>query len=278
MKKYLPKLLITGGAGQMAQALRFHADAANFNLIILPRNQLDIANSAQIQNAIETYRPTIIINTAAYTNVDLAETDRHIAAQINHEGAKQLAIACHQFGISLIHLSTDYIFNGNTRKAYREDESVQPINFYGMSKWLGEEAIREHCAQHVILRVSGIFSAYGKNFVKTIRRAADESNELKVVSDQITCPTSADHIAGALFKIAQDIHHTGTYHFCSSNPTSWFEFAKAVLKDKKVNITPILSAESARPALRPLYSVLDCQKLAVDYGLEQPDWMEKIGI
>jgi len=275
----LSKLLITGGHGQLASVLRYGSLNKKYTLIHCSKNAMDITNEESIHRAINYYQPNIIINTAAYTAVDKAENEHQLAMQINHIGAKNLAISCEHYRIPLIHFSTDYVFDGTQTFAYSENDSTNPINVYGMSKWLGEEAIRKHCQQYIILRISGLFSEYGNNFLKTILRLAKEKNELRIVTDQITCPTHANNIANVLFNLIKTLRYWGTYHYCDAQAISWYEFAVTIIEKAKkyhlLSIEKILAITSAQyptVAKRPAYSVLNCNKIHHDYGIVQLQW------
>lgn len=283
MKNYLPKVLITGCDGQLGQALRAHHSACEFNIIACNRHDMDITEVTSISNAIVRHSPDFIVNTAAYTAVDQAEKEHEQALLINHLAAKYLAIACHQHQIPLIHLSTDYIFDGTKTFAYKEDDLANPINFYGKSKWLGEQAVREHLAQHIILRVSAVFSEYGNNFLKTILRLAHERETLNIVADQITCPTYAGNIAKVIYSLIKQTPTFGTYHYCDAPPVSWYEFADAIIEQAKLKqtlflkkINAITTAEYSTLAKRPAYSVLDCSKIKRVCGIEQAEWSERL--
>ncbi len=282
MNTSLPKLLITGGKGQVASALCHTNLTRASQLIALDRSELDITENTSIERALSNHHPDVIINTAAYTAVDKAEQDKDACLKANYLGAKTLAIACARHRIPLIHLSTDYVFAGDQQKPYTETTATHPINFYGKSKLLGEMAVREHCEQHVILRVSGVFSAYGNNFLKTILRLAAQQKTLRIIADQLICPTYAGSIAQAIFSLLQHQFISGTYHYCSATATSWHAFATAILEtavgdEKKINrIEAITTANYPTPAKRPLYSVMDCSKIAADYGIMQPSWREDI--
>lgn len=279
VNNFSPKILVTGGEGQLATALRNHSEATKHKLIFCSKGQLDITYESSIRDAITTYQPDIIINTAAYTAVDQAEQNRELALLINHTGAKNLAIIAEHFQIPLIHFSTDYIFDGLQTHAYQETDVIHPINTYGLSKWLGEEAVRQYNKQHIILRVSGLFSEYGNNFLKTILRLANEKRELRIVHDQITCPTHANDIATLLFSLFKNLSHWGTYHFCNLHPISWYDFAVTILNEAKKNrpimletIHAIRSAEYKTLAKRPAYSVLNCDKIYRDFGVRPSSW------
>jgi dTDP-4-dehydrorhamnose reductase len=286
MSNSLPKVLITGGRGQLASTLQYHPLAYAFYLIVLSREELDITQPDSIKKAIEMHQPDIIINTAAYTAVDEAESEAEQAHQVNHLGAKQLAIACAEKNIFLLHLSTDYIFDGAQQTSYTEACAATPINVYGQSKLLGEQAVRDICERHIILRVSGVFSEYGHNFVKTILRLAREQDELRVVSDQVSCPTYAGDIAAAIYKIlATEALIYGTYHFCSRDAVSWHQFAVSIVAEaetfapvKTQKILPIPATDYSSAAKRPVYSALNCDKIRFTYDIEQPGTQKAIQI
>lgn len=283
MNTSLPNILITGASGQLGTALQSHPLAMSFNLIPLSRTFLDITNPDSITNAIEVYAPSIIINAAAYTAVDKAESEPEQCARINRDGARFLADACQQHQIPLIHLSTDYVFDGTAATPYKETDAVNPINVYGKTKLKGEQEIQARCDRHVILRVSGIFSTYGQNFLNTILRLARERVELGIVADQLTCPTPANAIAGALYALCNNLSHWGVFHYCSQPPTSWYEFAKAIIEEARqyrpltvTTMNALKTHEYKTAAKRPPYSVLDCTKIKTHYGIEQPDWHQAL--
>jgi dTDP-4-dehydrorhamnose reductase len=273
MNNSLHKILITGGNGQLAQAFEHHPLASEFELINLTANDLDITDITSIEDSFGHFNPEIIVNTAAYTMVDQAEQEKEKALLTNHQGAENLAFVCEQYQIPLIHFSTDYIFDGKKNNPYTEEDAANPLNHYGKSKWLGEQAIRQHCEQHIILRVSGVFSEYRNNFYNTMQRLAKNKTPLRVITDQILCPTYAGDIAEAVFTIIKKDSIWGTYNFCSSPPTSWHQFAEAILQQK---IFPIKTIDYPTAAARPAYSVLDCHKIANIYGIKQPSWKEAL--
>lgn len=283
MSNYLHKILVTGGGGQLANALQSHAKAKDFQLTFVSHQQMDITKPTSIANAITQHEPDIIINTAAYTAVDKAESEPDIATSVNHLGALELAMASEKHSIPLIHLSTDYVFAGEKNRAYTEEDEALPLSVYGESKWLGEEAIRHQIKNHIILRVSGIFSEYGNNFVKTMLRLANEKEELRIVDDQITCPTYAGDIAGVLFSILKNTPIWGTYHYCSNTPISWHAFAVAIIEEAKKQsslkvkkITAIPTKDYPTPAKRPLNAVLDCSKIKTHFDIVQTNCLDII--
>lgn len=283
MKNYLRKVIITGGEGQLGCALRDHILAKEFHLAICPRDLIDITDPTSITNAFDRFSPDIVINSAAYTAVDKAEQEQEQCMRVNHQGARNIAAACQALQIPLIHLSTDYVFDGTSQSPYREDDAANPINCYGSSKWQGEQAVREQCEQHIILRTSAIFSEYGNNFLKTILRLAKERKVLRIVADQVTCPTYAGHLASAIYTIAKQPSHWGTYHYCDAMPASWHEFAAAILEMARQHqpllvetIDAITTADYPTPAKRPAYSVLNCSKIEKYFGMTQANWAEAI--
>ncbi|HTM64001.1 MAG TPA: dTDP-4-dehydrorhamnose reductase [Gammaproteobacteria bacterium] len=283
MPNYSPRILITGGRGQLANALANHPLAKQFTLNICSHDELDITHPDSIQEALDKHVPDIVINTAAYTAVDRAEHEAGGADLVNHIGAGHVGLLCKKNQIKLLHISTDYIFDGNNKEKYLEDDTACPVNIYGKSKWEGEQAIRSSCENHIILRVSGIFSEYGNNFLKTMLKLARERSVLRVVNDQITCPTSADDIASAIYIICNNPSFQGTLHYCSSESVSWFDFAKAIIEEAREHeqlaadeIKPISAAEYITDAKRPAHSVLDCSKIKKTYQIEQPSWRNAI--
>ncbi|CAM4457604.1 MAG: dTDP-4-dehydrorhamnose reductase [Legionellaceae bacterium] len=282
-----PTILITGGNGQVAwdlkQEIQSWATIASFS-----KEGLNITEAESILNVIKREKPLLLVNTAAYTAVDKAEQEIEHVMQANAHGPSILAKICEQYKIPLIHLSTDYVFDGQKKEAYQEDDDVNPINVYGVSKWEGEEEIRKYCEKHLILRVSGVFGYHGHNFVKTILTLAKEQKELKVVADQITCPTPSQAIANTVSILTQQIVNQlsmawGTYHYCSEPPVSWYHFAQAIKQyaEDKISLNvetihPISTEEFPRPAKRPLYSVLSNQKIKRQFNIETPSWQKGI--
>jgi dTDP-4-dehydrorhamnose reductase len=276
------KILISGADGQVAWDLLRQADPAKVTAIAFNKDKLDITNALLVNQTIETLKPDLVINLAAYTQVDNAEDDTLRTFAVNRDGAKNLAVACEKIHCPLLHVSTDYVFDGEGNQPYLETSMANPLSVYGKSKWEGEEAIRQHCKQHIILRVSAVFGVSGQNFVKTMLRLAQTREVLNVVSDQITCPTAAADIAKVLWELAEKIQTEakwGTYHFCSSNPVSWHEFATTIISQGKKHFTLQTRHIEAIPgsayptrAKRPNYSVLNCQQLETNFNIRQPRW------
>jgi dTDP-4-dehydrorhamnose reductase len=278
------KILITGADGQVGQELRQRAHA---NAIALGRNGLDISDAAHVNETLRRLRPAAVINAAAYTAVDKAEQEPETAFSINRDGASNLASACSALGIPLLHLSTDYVFDGYKSTPYLETDAVAPAGIYARSKCEGEQFIRDRLEQHIILRVSWVFGAHGKNFVKTILRLARERPELRVIADQHGCPTHAGAIAESLLAVAQRIIDGGplgwgTYHLTGTPATTWHGFATAIVErahnlqiiDHVPIVRAITTAEYPLPAPRPINSLLDCRKAEQHLGLKQRDWRQ----
>lgn len=281
------KILVTGGHGQVAHDLIQAAKQTEHKLIPLSHHQLDITNPGLVSEMLSLHRPNIVINTAAYTAVDKAETDIEKAFAINRDGAALLADSCQTFSIPLIHLSTDFVFDGTKDSAYTETDGPNPLNSYGDSKLQGECEVRQCLDHHIILRVSGVYGAHGNNFVKTMLRLASSHDTLKVVADQTTCPTPASHIAKALLTMAEKIHggenHWGTYHYCSKEVTSWYDFSKTIFDIaqqhtvlKINNIKKITTEAYDTPAKRPLHPILNCDKIQKVFGIQQQSWQQSL--
>lgn len=281
------KILVSGGNGQIGWELA-QKNSIQDIVIALTHTQLDITDPAQINKALLDLTPDIFINAAAYTAVDKAEQEPAQAFAINRDGPAVLAQACASANVPLFHLSTDYVFSGAQQQPYREDDPTNPINIYGESKLAGEKAIRENWHKHCILRVSGIFSAHGHNFVKTILRLAQEKETLRIVADQIICPTPASDIVETILHICRELTSNpqaewGTYHYCSNEPTDWYHFAEAILAVatdyQPLAVKQFIATTTANyptPAKRPAYSVLDCSKLQSRFGIEPRTWRENL--
>ena len=286
------KILLTGVNGQVGHALQKafsenHAFAGT--LVSLDRNQLDLTDQNAIRRAVVAIQPDLIINPAAYTAVDKAESESELAYAINAVAPQILAEEAARIGARLIHFSTDYVYAGNKVGAYFEDDATQPLSVYGKSKLAGEDAIRATNAQHLIFRTSWVYGAYDKNFMKTILRLAGERDELRIVADQVGAPTSSSSIAHAVLSVLESWQPgvTGTYHLVNAGQTSWHGFALAIveeynriqmahglplLKANPENIHAITTQEYPTPAVRPANSVLDCGKLAQDFSVTLPHW------
>ena len=278
-------ILLAGAQGQVGREIAFIAKAKGITMHAFDRQGLDISNATAVDTKISEIRPNLIINAAAYTAVDKAEEEVDKAYTVNRDGAKHLAQACAQYDIPLLHISTDYVFDGSKPDPYKEDDPVAPLGEYGKSKWQGEESIRQQLKQHIILRVAWVFGSHGHNFVKTMLRFGKERNELRVVDDQHGGPTPARYIAETLIILAEKYRDSrklewGTYHYCGTPATTWYGFSEEIFSqshrlgmlDKLVKVIPISTREYPTPARRPANSILECAKLRTTFGIQQPDW------
>jgi len=246
----------------------------------------DITNGNEVLSVLSKIRPDIVIHTAAWTDVDGCELDKNKAYEINSEGTENVAIACEENGAMLVYLSTDFVFDGKKRRAYKETDKARPINIYGDSKFLGEETIRRIWPKHFILRTSWLYGRNGKNFVDTIIEKAAGEKELKIVDDQVGSPTYTKDLAKAIHELLNKIFTGyglrvtgyGIYHISNSGSTSWYEYAKAILKlaGSDTKVIPISSKELDRPAKRPAMSVLDNSKFEKFTGYAMRNWKEAL--
>jgi dTDP-4-dehydrorhamnose reductase len=276
------KILINGQNGQVSRELQRRLGGVG-ELIVLGRDQLDLAQPDHIRQHVQTVRPDLIINAAAHTAVDQAESEPELAFAINATGPGVLAEEALALGIPLIHYSTDYVFDGSKAEPYDEDDAPNPLGVYGKSKWAGEQAITAVQGQHLILRTSWVYSTHGRNFLLTMQRLLQEKPELRIVADQIGVPTWAGTIANSTVALierwqAGQAGAWGTYHLTARGETSWFGFAQAIgdaLREQGkpcANLLPIPSSDYPTPAARPLNSRLDCSRLQREWGVSQPDW------
>ena len=276
------KILICGQHGQVSRELQ-HRLGGLGELVVLGRDQLDLAQPEQIRQQVQRVRPDLIINAAAHTAVDQAESEPDIAFAINAIGPGILAEAALALDVPLIHYSTDYVFDGSKPQPYTEDDEPHPLGVYGKSKLAGERAISAVNGEHLILRTSWVYSTHGRNFLLTMQRLLQEKPELRIVADQIGAPTWAGTIADSTRALierwqAGDAGAWGTYHLAAQGETSWFGFAQAIGDALRTqgkpcaNLLPIPSSDYPTPAARPLNSRLDCRRLQQEWGVSQPDW------
>ena len=286
----MKKILLTGINGQVGHALQ--AELGEYALISLARDQLDLSNIDQIRQVVRELKPDLIINPAAYTAVDKAESEPELAHAINALAPQVLAEEAARLDAALIHFSTDYVFDGTKLGAYEETDAVNPISVYGKTKLAGEDAIRVVGLPHLILRTSWVYGVYGKNFLKTIIRLATERESLSIVADQIGAPTSSESIADALVKLVNvwnpnQTDLTGVYHLTNSNTTSWHGFSSEIILQytklavnnnwpalKLQEIAAITTADYPTPAVRPANSVLNNAKLFEQFGVKLPTWQD----
>jgi dTDP-4-dehydrorhamnose reductase len=280
-------ILILGAMGQVGRELVARQYLDDRRIIGIPRAEVDVRSRDQLRDLVSDRDPAIVINAAAFTAVDRAESAREEALAINRDGSANVAAVCNAAGIPLLHISTDYVFDGCNAAPYRESDPVCPIGAYGASKLAGERAIQRESERYVILRTAWIFSAHGTNFLKAILRLARERPVLRVVDDQTGCPTPASAIADALLKISQQLNRGntswGVYHYTGAPAITWYGFARAIVAAASdclrqvPRIEPIATSEYPTPARRPANSVLDCTKAALTFGLVPPDWRVGLG-
>ncbi len=282
------KVFVTGGEGQLGTELIAQAASHGINILAPPLAQMDLTRPEQVDCAWEGFHPAAVINAAAYTAVDRAESDPELAFAVNAEAPAHIARRCAREHIPLIHISTDYVFDGLKGSPYREDDPVAPLGVYGRSKAEGEAGVRRHLNQHLIVRTAWLYSAHGANFVKTVMRLVGARDELRIVDDQIGCPTCAADLADAVLRMVRALAPGaeapwGTYHYCGSGVTSWYGLALHVLHTLKrcgriasFRLLPIKTSEYPTPARRPPYSVLDCTRIEAAFGIRPPPWQQSI--
>jgi dTDP-4-dehydrorhamnose reductase len=271
-------ILVTGASGQLGQSFQNIAkDYINFKFIFKNSQELDITSLAQVESAFETFQPNFCINCAAFTAVDKAETEIELAYKINVVAVENLAIICKKSNITLIHISTDFIFDGTKNTPYQETDTTNPLGIYGKTKLDGEIILQKTWEKHIIIRTSWVYSQFGNNFLKTMLRLGAERKELSVVSDQIGTPTYAVDLARAILKMIQKPVF-GVYNYSNLGICSWYDFAEKIFEIAKINIIlhPIKSIQYPTPAERPKYSVLDKSKIMKTFDLEIPHWEDSL--
>jgi dTDP-4-dehydrorhamnose reductase len=279
-------ILVFGAGGQLGQELVRSAGRSQISLAAVDRARVDIADAASVRQSLKEIGPSVVVNAAAYTKVDQAENEPVEAERSNMRGPQVIADACALRAIPLIHISTDYVFDGQKAEPYVETDQVSPLGVYGRSKAAGEEVVRRVHQRHVILRTSWVYGEFGKNFLKTIVRLAQDRDELRVVADQFGTPTSTRELASAILQIAprliNDMGVWGTYHFAGSGVTTWHRFAEAVvaaqmpLTGRSPTIQAITTAEYPTPARRPANSALDSAHFAKVFGFRARFWGEEV--
>jgi dTDP-4-dehydrorhamnose reductase len=279
-------ILVFGGNGQLGHQLTRLAGARGIPMHALSHDQADIADSGAVTAALECWKPEMVVNAAAYTKVDLAETNAEEARKGNEIGPEVLAGACAAAGIPMVHVSTDYVFDGTKPDAYRETDPVRPISVYGRSKAAGEDAVRRNLKHHVILRTAWVYSEFGQNFLKTMLRLAETRDELRIVADQNGSPTSAREIAEAILHIVpallRDQTLSGTYHFTSDGFTTWHGFASRVIEiaapitGRNPRVIPMTTADYPTAAKRPANSRLDSRLFVETFGFAPRHWTDGV--
>lgn len=274
------KTLIIGAGGQLGQCIRKIVALRNIDDVIFPEEkEANILNVSDLTILFEREKPVYVINCAAYTAVDKAEDEADIAKAVNETGAKNLAILCKEHQATLIHISTDFVFEGNEIKLLKEEDVAQPINVYGVTKLDGELAVIKELDQHIILRTSWLYSEFANNFVKTMLKLGADRDELNVIADQVGTPTYAIDLANVIFDIIQSpTKKYGVYHFSNEGVTSWYDFAKAIFdySNTQVNVNPIPTSAYPTRAKRPHFSVMDKTKIKADYNIQVPYWLDSV--
>ncbi|QFR34380.1 dTDP-4-dehydrorhamnose reductase [Ancylobacter sp. TS-1] len=278
----MTRLLLLGAGGQVGREIAALAPGRVPGLVALDRAGLDITDAPALDAALAAHRPDVVINAAGYTAVDRAESEPEAAHLINAVAPGRIAAACARHGARLIHISTDYVFDGTKAGAYVEDDPVAPLGVYGISKEAGERAVRERLDAHLIVRTSWVYGIHGANFLKTMLRLARERDRLTVVADQKGCPTATVDVAEGLLAAAVALHEgrmaPGTYHLAGTGATSWYGFARAIIEraaahtGRRPEIVPIATADYPTPARRPANSELSSEKLAQAIGFRAAPW------
>ncbi len=275
------RVLITGANGQLGSEIRELSPQSKSNFIFTDVVTLDITKKDDIIRFIVKNSIDIIVNCAAYTNVDKAEEEQELADIINRQAVKNLVEVCSDNKVSLIHISTDYVFGGTKNTPYKETDQTSPLGIYGKTKFEGEKAVLGSTINYLILRTSWLYSSYGNNFVKTIKRLSTEKDELRVVFDQVGTPTYAKDLANFIIYIIDNNllqNRRGVYHFSNEGVCSWYDFAREIicLSDSQCKVTPCYSDEYATKVTRPNYSVLDKTKLRNDFNYQIPYWRDAL--
>ena len=284
------KILITGSRGQLGRELVEHNRLIG-NAILAPSHQaMDITDFDKIKYYVNLHQPSLVINAAAYTHVDNAETDRALAFAVNRSGSSNIARACAKNNVPLIQISTDYVFDGKKGRPYKETDPISPIGVYGQSKADGEEEIRSHLKEHIIIRTSWLYGVYGQNFVKTMLKLADTQKEIRVVADQFGSPTNASDLTQAILRVADLLNRRasiawGTYHYCGRGIASWHEFAVMIMKFARnygkiepPQVEAIETAEYPTKAKRPAFSALNCSKIVKRLKIDLKPWQNSLEI
>lgn len=280
----MKKVLVTGANGMLGQDLCPILEDNGYSVVRTDVDTMDITNLENVATVLDRENPDIVVHCAAYTNVDKAEEDLETARLINSTGTENLAKVCGVNNITLVYISTDYVFNGMKNEPYLPTDKADPVNNYGLTKWEGEEAVRKYCEKYFITRTSWLYGIHGKNFVETMISLSDKP-ELKVVDDQIGCPTWTVELSNGIVKLL-NTNNFGTYHVCGSGVTSWYGFAKEIfeqyasLQGDEVDVTilsnlkPCATDEFPRPAKRPPYSVMQNDGICRDWKAALSDYME----
>lgn len=268
------KILVTGANGMLGQDLCPILEDEDFDVIETDKHNLDFTNPDEVEKVLTENKPDYVIHCGAYTNVDKAEEETELAFKINAQGTENIAKVCKKLGITLLYISTDYVFDGTKDTKYLPNDKTNPINVYGESKLKGEEAVKQ-CEKYYIVRTSWLYGHHGKNFVETMISLADK-DELKVVNDQKGCPTWTVELANGIVQIIEEEMPFGIYQICGSGETTWYEFAKEIFKqcNLTVNLKPCTTDEFPRPAKRPKLSVMENNGLCRNWKTALKEYIE----
>lgn len=282
------KILVIGSKGQLGHELLIQGNNSGYEILPADLPELDITDKTQVKHWLEKFRPSFVVNSAAYTNVDKAETEIDLAFAVNRDGPANLAEICALFKVPLIHISTDFVFDGKKSSPYIESDPASPLSIYGKSKQEGENEVRARLKKHIILRTAWLYGVHGHNFVKTMLRLGKEKEVINVVADQFGSPTSAADLAAAVLQIISRIKYSGdinwgTYHYCGHGITTWHKFAEEILNlakhyipIKTTNVKPISTAEYPTKAVRPPFSALDCGLIKKNFEISLKPWQDSL--
>lgn len=281
------KVLLLGSRGQLGSSLKDEFHSGEIDVKYISRNNLDICEYELLKEICIGFKPDVIINSAAYTNVDKAEDNEQDAFDVNTNAVRFIASICKDINCLLVHISTDYVFDGKANRSYLENDKTNPLNVYGMSKLRGEHAIQKSKCKYIIIRTSWVFSEFGNNFLKTIIRIAKENESLNIINDQVGCPTYARDLAKAIIYILPQLlqnNKEGIFNYAGNSSCSWESFAREIVNqciekdilDKITNIHGIKSAKFSSTAVRPLNSRLDSSKFESTFGYNASDWKKGI--
>jgi dTDP-4-dehydrorhamnose reductase len=271
------RLIVTGSGGMLGQAVVACLESRGHDVVALPKEQLDVTNYSQVLEILSERKPDLVVHCAAFTKVDQAESEPALAYHINGYGTENIAVACNILNVPMMYISSDYVFDGESKQPYTPWDATRPLSIYGKSKLAGEKAVQRHLTRFYIIRTSWLYGPHGKNFVDTILTAAAQKKPLRVVSDQVGTPTCTL----SLSEVIADLIATGrygVYHASDGGITNWFEFARAIVNNSgnPVDVVPIETKDMPRPATRPKYSVLDKTALVNTIGRELPPWEESL--
>lgn len=284
------KMLITGAHGQLGRDIIDQSQSKGYQVQAPSEDELDITDLGKVDQIITHLQPDLVINTAAYTQVDKAESEAAMAFKVNKTGCTHLARICTKNQIPLVHISTDYVFDGQKGTPYVETDSISPLGVYGRSKAEGEIEIRSILKEHIILRTSWLYGIYGQNFVKTMLNLATSKQKIRVVSDQYGSPTNAADLARAILTISERLDSGtdidwGTYHYCGRGVISWHTFAEKIMELARLHggirtaqVEPVATADYPTRAVRPVYSALDCGRISKHFGLDPQPWQKSLEI